>query len=93
MSRHHRGSGIAKGPSWERQRIQAFKRDGHRCTDCKKAGRLEVHHVLPLSEGGRNDLDNLKTLCRDCHISMHGRQITAQESEWDALVAETRLGV
>ena len=47
--------------------------DGRRCQQCGKAGRLEAHHVLPLEEGGQNDLENLSTLCRGCHIEVHKR--------------------
>ena len=28
---------------------------------------LEVDHVLPVCEGGTNDIDNLVTSCKDCN--------------------------
>jgi hypothetical protein len=31
---------------------------------CNVGGRLEVHHVIPFSEGGRSDVDNLELRCR-----------------------------
>ena len=41
------------------------------CAECRKAGRLtpaqEVHHILPLSEGGTHDERNLSSLCKFCH--------------------------
>ena len=41
------------------------------CEQCKCEGRLtaaeEVHHILPLSNGGTNDEDNLMALCKSCH--------------------------
>jgi len=30
----------------------------------------EVHHIIPLSQGGTNDLDNLMSLCKSCHSSI-----------------------
>lgn len=40
-----------------------------RCSECGRAGRLEVHHVKPLAEGGAAyDLANLRVLCRPCHF-------------------------
>jgi len=27
----------------------------------------EIDHILPVDEGGRDELDNLQTLCRPCH--------------------------
>ena len=41
------------------------------CEQCKSEGRLtpaeEVHHILPLANGGTNDDCNLKALCKSCH--------------------------
>lgn len=34
--------------------------------------KLEMHHVLPVSEGGDDNPDNLITLCRPCHLARHG---------------------
>lgn len=32
---------------------------------------LQVHHIIPLSEGGGNELDNLSVLCPTCHHQIH----------------------
>lgn len=32
---------------------------------------LEVHHVIPLSEGGDDTVDNAKALCPNCHREVH----------------------
>ena len=57
---------------WARARQAAFARDMHRCTRCGSAGALEAHHKTPLEKGGdQYELDNLLTLCRDCHIREH----------------------
>ena len=41
------------------------------CEECKRAGRItpaqEVHHIIPLSEGGTHAETNLMALCRPCH--------------------------
>ena len=55
---------------WERLRRYVLDRDGWRCRECGKAGLLEVHHVQPIRDGGAAwDADNLRTLCRGCHIA------------------------
>lgn len=50
---------------------KALKRDDFICQKCKlkdKTGiKLEAHHIIPLYLGGKDDLDNLITLCFDCH--------------------------
>ena len=72
---------------WRRTRRAAFDRDGWRCVDCGRAGRLEAHHVTPLHKGGAPyDLHNLETLCRSCHIDRHRRKLTPGEAAWRALV-------
>lgn len=49
-------------------RIRCFQRDDGLCQIClRPKTNLEAHHITPLSEGGENTLDNLITLCEDCH--------------------------
>lgn len=61
---------IANG--WDGQRKKALLRDGMQCVDCGYSdGRLHVHHKIPQSEGGTDDLRNLVTFCPDCHASAH----------------------
>ena len=31
----------------------------------------EVHHIIPLAEGGTHDESNLMSLCRSCHEKIH----------------------
>ena len=75
------------GPHWARVRRAAFERDGWRCVECGRPGRLEAHHVTALHKGGAPyDLDNLETLCRSCHIDRHRRKLTPGEAAWRVLV-------
>ena len=54
---------------WEKVRKEVLDRDGWRCVQCSKAGRMEVDHITDMSKGGAPyDLDNLRTLCSTCHI-------------------------
>jgi hypothetical protein len=42
------------------------------CARCGVMGtNLEVHHILPLSEGGSDTIDNILLLCPDCHRREH----------------------
>ena len=85
MSRFHH-SAERRIPPHLRRRI--LDRDGRRCRDCGKAGRLEVHHVVHLANGGGNDESNLRTLCRDCHIRAHRRPVSAAASAWQEFMGE-----
>lgn len=66
-------SAIHRTALWHRRKNAAKKRDGFKCSrpgcDCTEG--LTVHHKTPVCEGGSNDLDNLLTLCYDCHLIFH----------------------
>lgn len=68
-----------RGTNWITQRKLALKRDKHTCQRCKKKNSktlkliIDVHHIKPyrLFKGDwklANDLSNLITLCRQCHV-------------------------
>jgi hypothetical protein len=58
-----------------RLRQAILHRDGGRCVvdGCTSRYRLQAHHVVPWSEGGPTDPDNLATLCWfHHHVVVHG---------------------
>lgn len=45
-----------------------------RCELCGEGGlTLDIHHIVPIAEGGNNELPNLKLLCPNCHRRQHDR--------------------
>lgn len=73
--------GFYRTKTWQAAREAAMSRDGRLCVDCLKRGLYvpaeEVHHIIPLSPENINDpaittgLDNLVSLCRECHKRRH----------------------
>lgn len=59
---------------WERARAR-YKAEHPFCEKCFDEGRLvpmqEVHHIIPLAEGGTHDQNNLMSLCKSCHSRLH----------------------
>lgn len=53
--------------SWEEMRMAVIRRDGCRCTRCRSTEDLTVDHIIPVAQGGRTVMSNLRTLCVDCH--------------------------
>jgi hypothetical protein len=47
------------------------QRDNYSCTTCGYQEELHVHHKVPTSEGGTNELSNLTTICVYCHYEIH----------------------
>ncbi|MDQ2868836.1 MAG: HNH endonuclease [Verrucomicrobiota bacterium] len=52
-------------------RYKVFQRDDHRCVCCGRRAQneltLHVDHIVPVSRGGANSIDNLQTLCDQCN--------------------------
>ncbi|MBW2596963.1 MAG: HNH endonuclease [Deltaproteobacteria bacterium] len=59
-------------------RFETLLRDGFTCQYCgRRAPDVELHvdHIIPLSRGGTDDLDNLVTACSECNIGKSTRLI------------------
>lgn len=70
------GAASYYGPNWQSQSRKARERDQHTCQDCgvrQYNPRLDVHHLRGRRFFGTdyeaaNQLDNLISLCKPCHI-------------------------
>lgn len=58
------------GWAWSNTRKQVIRRDGGRCqlcpTDRPTPGAV-VDHIVPIVNGGTDDMSNLQLLCTPCH--------------------------
>lgn len=57
--------------NWPELRQEVLERDGYICKNCGAKDSLHVHHIVPKSKGGGHHLDNLATLCFNCHTKVH----------------------
>ena len=55
----------------------AYIRDGGKCVVCQFPYTAVIHHVIPKRNGGRDQLDNLITLCPNHHYMVHAGLIEA----------------
>jgi len=65
--------------AWIQTRQKVLERDDYQCQRCgvspEEENALHIHHIEPRSLGGSDDLENLETLCEECHKETHsGRQ-------------------
>ena len=62
------------GREWKRIRDR-YANSHPLCEMCLKEGRYtpmtEVHHILPIKQGGTNENSNLMSLCHSCHEKIH----------------------
>jgi len=52
-------------------RLAVLERDNHTCTVCGSKEYLYVHHIEHKKHGGTHDMNNLTTLCEECHAEQH----------------------
>jgi hypothetical protein len=62
-----------------RTRFEVFKRDDFTCQYCGRKSPdvvLEADHIVPLCEGGGDDVVNLRTSCWDCNRGKAGQPLS-----------------
>ncbi|MBO0880408.1 MAG: HNH endonuclease [Mycobacterium sp.] len=53
---------------WHRLRAKVLKRDGGICAVCHQPGADSVDHIVPVSDGGSDDIGNLRAIHKArCH--------------------------
>lgn len=63
----NRPSPSAQGYDWSWQKVRRkFLSKNQVCQNCGQWAN-EVHHIVPLRNGGTNDEENLMALCKGCH--------------------------
>jgi 5-methylcytosine-specific restriction endonuclease McrA len=66
-----------QSPQWFEIRNVVFERDNHQCQNkkCKKETNLVVHHLRYKNKYNEMEhLEDLKTLCRECHEELHAKR-------------------
>jgi hypothetical protein len=58
------------GPNDRGFAYNVIQRD-EKCVNCGSIKNLQAHHIIPVSEGGSDDLENGKALCEECHANEH----------------------
>ena len=65
---------IRYGRAWRKVR-ESYVLKHPLCERCLEKGRFtpvdEVHHIIPVSQGGTNKENNLMSLCKSCHNKIH----------------------
>lgn len=58
------------------ERYFVFARDNYTCQACGKSKNkiLQTHHIIYRSHGGTDRVDNLITVCTDCHTSVNHKK-------------------
>ena len=77
-------------PDWSARREAVWDRQRYQCGRCGvykgDVSVSEVHHVVHLSNGGSNALENLVGLCGNCHALMHPDNDRLRGDPWQSAV-------
>jgi len=57
-------------PHWEHTKFLKLKASNYKCHICREEDNLEIHH-LHYKSLGKEHMDDLLTLCTNCHIYAH----------------------
>lgn len=79
-TREHRAMFYASA-EWRRLREEVMRRDRYECVWCAREGKVSTNQVLEIDHiheleyypSEALDIDNLRTLCKDCHNKRHNR--------------------
>lgn len=69
---------MSRKPLSKAIRFEVFKRDRFTCQYCGRKAPdvvLEVDHIKPYSKGGKDEIINLVTACRDCNRGKTNREL------------------
>ncbi len=77
------------GFAWAYACVLVYERDHGSCRICEQTDclPLDVHHIIPLKDGGNSLLENLLLVGKPCHKNLHAHEI--QLHGWDP--HQTRL--
>ena len=68
--------------NWDKLRWIVYKRANYSCQYCGERYRgINAHHIIALSKGGNNNLDNLICICNQCHSILHPANSRLEEKE------------
>jgi len=66
---------------WKKLRSKVKFRDKYLCQRCGTGKNLTIHHIVPIKDGGKNEMRNLITLCLSCHNIVEKEEI----QEWNKI--------
>lgn len=70
----------------ETTKKEVRRRAAYRCCMCEREVAPEIHHIIPVEEGGADDFDNAAPLCPNCHSNFGAnperRKIIKEKRDW-----------
>lgn len=93
LSNHQRADMAKRVGISTRKRFEVFKRDGFTCLYCgahPPTVILHCDHIVPVAEGGGNEMDNLTTACERCNLGKSSVPLTSVPASLKERAAEVK---
>lgn len=71
----------ATGDFTAEQFTELCEKYDNRCLCCGETKKLTADHIIPLSKGGSNDIDNIQPLCQSCNSKKHTQTTNYQDTK------------
>ncbi len=68
VNRSARSQTGAREPVPQEVQRAVWQRDCGRCVKCGNEERLHFDHIIPVSKGGSNSVQNVQVLCMKCNL-------------------------
>lgn len=83
QNRLYRTRNTGAGGSYTAAEWKALlKRYGNQCLCCGRTDvRLTADHIIPVSQGGTSNIDNIQPLCASCNSRKHDKVIDYRPAE------------
>ena len=87
-------------PDWEERKRRVIRENGSICSHCGNEQDVYLLHDIPVFEGGTNELDTLRLICRACYTSMYREPnifgtftLNPSQSEFSEQVSEIQSAI
>ena len=87
-------------PDWDERKRRVIRENGSICSHCGEEQDVYLVHDIPVFEGGTNELDTLRLVCRACYTSMYREPnifgsftLHPSQSEFSEQVAEIQSAI
>ena len=62
-----------------KMRAYYLEKFNHKCVKCGDTERLELDHIIAITEGGDNSESNIQVLCKICNVKKGGKRYAGAE--------------